>query len=164
MTEGAGTITIATERISDQLLNEAALLYAGEPHKISIWRWQFRERFGQAALAITARCDGRLVGFNGTMPVRLWAAGEETPCECPRDDRDARRTVPAVAAMTLPPVLRGARGAICTGLRRLRQGSPRALSGACDGAPQAWVEGGREPRCERAARSADGESRRWRSR
>lgn len=64
-------ITISCDRIDTILLDELILLYPDEPYKAVIWNWQFKTRFGRDCLAIVARCNGRLVGFNATMPVQL---------------------------------------------------------------------------------------------
>ncbi|HEX7762660.1 MAG TPA: GNAT family N-acetyltransferase, partial [Cellvibrio sp.] len=64
-------ITVSTEKVTDELLAEVADLYVVEQYKKSLWAWQFSHRFERDVLAIVARDNGRVVGFNGTMPIKI---------------------------------------------------------------------------------------------
>ncbi len=64
-------ITVSTEVITEKLLEEVAALYSEEPYKKSLWHWQFSHRFGRDAFAVVARDGSRVVGFNGTMPIKI---------------------------------------------------------------------------------------------
>lgn len=70
MTEHS-SIVIVTEQITPALLAEAASLYATEVFKTRIWSWQFKARFGEIPKAIVARHEGKLIGFNATMPISI---------------------------------------------------------------------------------------------
>jgi GNAT superfamily N-acetyltransferase len=67
-------IRVTTELISNELLEQVEYLYAQEPFKTALWQWQFKSRFGRTPLAVVARDRGRVIGFNGTMPVKLRTA------------------------------------------------------------------------------------------
>jgi GNAT superfamily N-acetyltransferase len=64
-------ITVSTEKVTDELLAEVADLYVVEQYKKSLWAWQFSHRFERDVLAIVARDNRRVVGFNGTMPIKI---------------------------------------------------------------------------------------------
>lgn len=64
-------IIISTEPITPELLEEVAGLYEGERYKTYLWAWQFKARFGRQPLCIIARAAGQVIGFNGTMPIKL---------------------------------------------------------------------------------------------
>lgn len=64
-------ISISTESITPELLQEVAELYDGERYKTYLWSWQFKARFGRQPLCIIARAAGQIIGFNGTMPIKL---------------------------------------------------------------------------------------------
>lgn len=69
MTHNLDDIHVACVPIDASLLRELERLYADEPHKHMLWKWQFKSRFGRTCHAIIARYQGRLIGFNATMPV-----------------------------------------------------------------------------------------------
>ena len=66
-------LCISTEPISASLLEEAAGLYLAETFKTAVWHWQFKTRFGETPRAIIARMNGKMIGFNATMPIELAA-------------------------------------------------------------------------------------------
>jgi len=71
MSRAPADLVVDLESINPGLLEELAELYPGQSHKQALWSWQFSHRFGRNCLAVTARDSGRLVGFNGLMPVCL---------------------------------------------------------------------------------------------
>lgn len=67
-------IIVSTEPLTAELLQQVAELYADERYKTSLWSWQFKHRFERQPLGIIARVEGKIIGFNGTMPIKLMTA------------------------------------------------------------------------------------------
>lgn len=67
-------IIVSTEPLTPELLQQVAYLYANEHYKTYLWPWQFKYRFGRQPLGIIARAEGKVIGFNGTMPIKLITA------------------------------------------------------------------------------------------
>lgn len=64
-------IHISVEAVTPELLKQVQSLYADEPYKVALWDWQFKPRLGLTPVAVVARYDDEVIGFNGTMPILL---------------------------------------------------------------------------------------------
>jgi hypothetical protein len=71
MNNSTNNIVVTCEPITAELLEDVQHLYADEPFKAALWKWQFKPRFGQIPLCVVARDGQKIIGFNGTMPVLL---------------------------------------------------------------------------------------------